>query len=119
MTAHFTLPFDQLRERFPLTAERFRVSKFWKPEKEEDVATVLVAFLGKKDFVISSTMIFDEDGPAPNDPIGYDLVVKIKGHPVHVGGRWFTDLDEARLHALDFALQIFEEELKALSGERI
>jgi hypothetical protein len=40
--------------------------------------------------------------------------VKIKGHPVFVGERWFTDLDEARLHALDFVLEIYEEEMKAL-----
>ena len=68
--------------------------------------------MAKKDFVIRSTMMFDEDGSAPDEPIGYDLVVKIKSHPVYVGERWFTDLDEARLHALDFVLEIFEEELK-------
>ena len=63
---------------------------------------------------LPSAMIFDEDAPATDGPIGYDLVVKIKGHPVFVGERWFTDLDEARLHALDFVLEIYEEEMKAL-----
>ena len=113
MSTSFTLSFDQLRERFPLSAERFRLSKYWKPDKE-DVATDLVTFLSKKDFVIRSAIIFDEDAPATDGPIGYDLVVKIKGHPVFVGERWFTDLDEARLHALDFVLEIYEEEMKAL-----
>lgn len=104
----------QLRERFPLTADRFRVSKYWKPQKEEDVVADVLTFLSKKDVVIRTTMIFDEDGPTPTEPIGYDLTVKIKSHPVYVGGRWFSDLDEARLHALDFVLEIFEAELKAL-----
>lgn len=79
----------------------------------------VLTFLSKKDVVIRTTMIFDEDGPTPTEPIGYDLTVKIKSHPVYVGGRWFSDLDEARLHALDFVLEIFEAELKALAGERI
>ena len=111
MTPPFTLSYEQLYERFPLTAERFRVSKYWKPDKEADVAIDLVSFLAKKDFVIRCTMMFEEEA-ASNEPIGYDLVVKIKSHPVYVGERWFTDLDEARLRALDFVLEIFEEELK-------
>lgn len=113
MTPPYTLSYEQLHARFPLTAERFRVSKYWKPEKEADVAIDLVSFLAKKDFVIRSSMMFEEEA-ASNEPIGYDLVVKIKGHPVYVGERWFSDLDEARLHALDFVLEIFEEELKGL-----
>ncbi|HQW41726.1 MAG TPA: hypothetical protein PK149_11195 [Flavobacteriales bacterium] len=114
MSTTFTLSLDQLLERFPLTAERFRFSKNWKPNKEEDVAVDLVAFLGKRDFVIQSTMIFEEDAPVTDDPIGYELDVKIKSHPVDVGEHWFTDLDEARLHALNFVLEIFEEEQKGL-----
>lgn len=114
MSTPFTLSLDQLRERFPLTAERFRFSKYWKPGKEEDVAVDLVGFLGKKGFVIQSTMIFEEDAPATAAPIGYDLDVKIKSHPVDVGERWFSDLDEARLHALNFVLETFEEEQKSV-----
>lgn len=115
MSTPFTLSLDQLRERFPLTAERFRFSKNWKPNNEEDVAVDLVAFLGKREFVIQSTMIFEEDAPPTDAPIGYDLDVKIKSHPVDVGERWFTDLDEARLHALNFVLEIFEEEQKTVA----
>ena len=41
--------------------------------------------------------------------------VKIKGQNVDSGGRWFQDFDEARLHALDYVLDIFEEEQKILA----
>ena len=108
----YTLPFDQLSERFPLTAERFRLSKYWKPGKEEDVVADLITFLGKRDFVIHSTMVFEDDASATDDPIGYDITLKIKSHPVDIGSRWYTDLAEARLHALDIVLEIFEEEMK-------
>lgn len=47
-----------------------------------------------------------------DEHIGFDPAVKIKGQNVDIGGRWFKDLEEARLHALDYVLDIFEEEQK-------
>ena len=41
--------------------------------------------------------------------------MKIKGQDVDIGGRWFADFDQARLHALDYVLDIFEEEQKILA----
>lgn len=107
-----TLSLDQLRERFPRTAERFRASRHWRPFKEDDIAADLVTFLDMADFVIVNVMVFDRDGADTDGPIGYDPVVKIKGQPVDIGGQWFPDFDEARLHALDYVLDIFEEEQK-------
>ncbi len=103
---------DQLRERFPITAERFRDSKYWSPLKEHNIAADLVTFLDLQDFVIVNVMVFDVNGADDDGPIGYDPVIKIKGQDVDIGGRWFPDFDQARLHALDYVLDIFEEEQK-------
>lgn len=106
------LSLDQLRERFPRTAVLFRASKYWQPFKEHDIAADLVTFLDMADFVIVNAMVFEKADPGPKDPIGYEPVVKIKGQDVDIGGRWFQDFDNARLHALDYVLDIFEEEQK-------
>lgn len=109
------LSLNQLRERYPRTAERFRASRYWRPFKEDDIAADLVTFLDLEDFVIINVMVFDRDGADTDGPIGYDPVVKIKGQSVDIGGRWFPDFDQARLHALDYVLDIFEEEQKILA----
>lgn len=106
------LSFDLLRERFPRTAERFRASRYWRSSKAHNIAADLVTFLDAENFVIVNALVFDKDDPAPKEPIGYEPVVKIKGHGVDIGGRWFKDFDHARLHALDYVLDIFEEEQK-------
>ena len=112
ITYRYLLSLDQLTERFPLTAERFRASSSWRPNKESDIAHELVTFLDLEDFVIINAPVYDKNDPTPKDPIGYDPVVQIKGQDVGIGGRWFTDFSKARLHALDYVLDIYEEEQK-------
>jgi hypothetical protein len=107
-----TLSLDQLHERFPRSAERFRASKYWRPFQEDDIVADLVTFLDMQDFVIINAMVFDKDTPDTDGLIGYEPVVKIKGQNVDIGGQWFPGFDEARLHALDYVLDIFEEEQK-------
>ncbi|MBK9176686.1 MAG: hypothetical protein IPM46_10210 [Flavobacteriales bacterium] len=36
----------------------------------------------------------------------------LKGHPANFGPDWFKNFEEARLHILDLAAYIFEEELR-------
>lgn len=114
-TPEHRLSLDQLRKRFPRTAGRFRASRYWDPNKEQDITADLVTFLDMADFVIVNAMVFDRDGADTDGPIGYDPVVKIKGRSVDIGGHWFPDFDQARLHALDYVLDIFEEEQKILA----
>lgn len=111
-THRYLLSIDQLTKHFPLTAGRFRASRSWRPNKEHDIAKELVTFLDLEDFVIINAPVYDKNDPAPKDPIGYEPVVKIKGQDVDIGGRWFTDFNKARLHALDYVLDIYEEEQK-------
>jgi len=107
-----TLNLDQLRERFPRAAARFRASRSWRPNKEHDIAHELVQFLHKEEFEVVCVSIDDRD---TDERIGFEPAVKIKGQNVDSGGRWFQDFDEARLHALDYVLDIFEEEQKILA----
>lgn len=107
-----SLSLDFLRNRFPLTANRFEASPYWHPTSENDVTANLVTFLDLEGYEIVNVMVFDRDGADTDGPIGYDPVVKIKGQIVDIGGRWFPDFDEARLHGLDYILNIFEEEQK-------
>jgi hypothetical protein len=114
-TTNRALSMDQIAERFPRTAERFRASRYWNPNKAHDIAADLVTFLDMADFVIVNAMVFDRDGADTDGPIGYEPVVKIKGRSVDIGGRWFPDFDDARLHALDYVLDIFETEQKIIA----
>jgi len=107
-----TLPLDQLRERFPRTAELFRSSRSWLPNKEHDIAHELVQFLDKEEFEIVRVWVFDRD---TDERIGFEPAVKIKGQNVDIDGRWFKDLEQARLHGLDHVVDIFEEEQKIIA----
>lgn len=107
-----SLSLEYLRRHFPFTANRFVSSPYWQRTNENDIAAELVTFLDMADFVIVNVMVFDREGADTDGPIGYDPVVKIKGQSVDIGGQWFPDFDEARLHALDYVLDIFEEEQK-------
>lgn len=111
-TRNQRLAMDQLAGRFPRSAERFRASRFWHPSKEGDIAQGLVQFLDEQGFGIICIWVFDKADPQPKDSIGFEPVVNIKGRNVDIGGRWFKDLEQARLHALDYVLDIFETEQK-------
>lgn len=103
------LSFHQLRDQYPRTAELFRASRNWRPNKEHDISKELVTFLDLKGFEINiaSTEI--------DEPITYKPTVKSKEQKVDIGGRTFPNDEQARLHALDYVIDIFEEEQKILA----
>jgi hypothetical protein len=102
-----TLTFDQLQERFPRTAELFRASPRWRPNKKLDIAHQLVQFLDSCAFEVVCVHVLDRD---TDEHIGFEPIVKIKGRNADIGGQWFPDLEHARLHALEYVLDIFEVE---------
>lgn len=112
-TPEQSLSFDQLRERFPRTAERFRVSRYYSYQDTNDIAHKLADF-----FDVECGYIFHYDDVVKlpkrinSKTVGYYPKLTVKGHPANFEDHWFKTIAEARLHILDLAAYIFEEELR-------
>ena len=116
-TPEHRLSFDQLCERYPRTAERFRASRHWRPFKEDDIARQLAAFF---DVDCNYLFHYDDVVELPKRPhseaVGVYPKLTVKGRPANFGPEWFKTFEEARVHILDLAAYIFEEELRIEVG---
>lgn len=112
-THHQPLSMDQLAERFPRTAERFRASRYYSYHDSNDIAHKLADF-----FDVECNYVFHYDDViklpkrANSRTIGYFPKLTVKGRPANFEEHWFKTIAEARLHILDLAAYIFEEELR-------
>ena len=110
------LSLEELHQRYPRTAERFRVSSYWRPFKEHDIARELAEF-----FEVECKYMLHYDDvielpKRPNcKPVGVYPKLTIKGHPANFGPEWFKTFEEARVHILDLAAYIFEEEQRIIT----
>lgn len=103
-----TLSLDQLRERFPRTAERFRASRYWSPLREESISRDLEQFFD----VECSHVIHLEGVTEHGKVIGYWPKLTVHYKPAYFGKDWFQNKEDARLFILDLAAYIFEVELR-------
>jgi len=107
------LTFDHLRERYPRTAERFRASRYYSYHDSNDIAHKLADF-----FDVECNYIFHYDDVVKlpkrtnSKTIGYYPKLTVKGNPANFEKDWFKTIAEARLHIVDLAAYIFEEELR-------
>lgn len=102
------LSFDQLRERYPRTAERFRALGYWRPIKEDDIVRELEEF-----FDVQCNYVIHLEGVTEHGQvIGYWPKLSVRYKPAYFGKDWFPDKEAARLFILDLAAFILEEELR-------
>lgn len=95
------------------TAERFRASRYYSAQDANDIAAALDQF-----FEVEHNYLFHYDdvielakGHA-SKPVGFYPKLTIKGRPANFEEHWFKTFEEARIHILDLAAYIFEEELR-------
>jgi len=103
--------FDALREKYPRTAELFQASRYFSQHDVADITKALYYFLDSKYFTIYVHDI-PKSSRANSAVGGYEATVAIKAQPVPIKPRIFPHFDDARVYALDYVLDIFEEEQK-------
>jgi hypothetical protein len=103
--------FDALREQAPRTAELFKASRYYSYHDSFDITKALYEYLDSRDFTIYVHSVAKSD--RANAAIaGYEATIHIKHQPVPIERRIFPHFDDARIHALGYVVDIFEEEQK-------
>lgn len=102
--------FHALSEQHPRTAELFRASEWYSRLDENDITKALEHFLDSRFFTIYVHAI-PKSSRANSAVGGYEATVAIKAQRVPIQPRIFPHFDDARIHALGYVLDIFEEEL--------
>ncbi len=103
--------FDQLREQFPRTAELFKASRYYSYHDSFDITKALYEYLDSRYFTIYVDSVAKSD--RANAAIaGYEASIRIKHQDVPIQRRIFPHFDDARIHALGYVVDIFEEEQK-------
>jgi len=103
--------FDVLREKYPRTAELFKASRYYSYHDSFDITKALYYYLDSKYFTIYVHSV--PKSTRANAAVGgYEATIAIKAQPVPIKPRIFPHCDDARVYALDYVLDIFEEEQK-------
>lgn len=103
--------FDALSARAPRTAELFRASEWFSRHDVADITKALDHFLDSKYFTIIVHSL-NKSSRANSAIGGYEATITIKAQPVKFPSRIFPHLDDARIHALGYVVDRFEEEQK-------
>lgn len=103
--------FDALGQQYPRTAELFQASEWFSRLDANDITKALYHFLDSKHFTIIVHSL-NKSSRANSAIGGYEATITIKAQGVKFPSRIFPHFDDARIHALGYVVDIFEEELR-------
>ena len=103
--------FDALRDQYPRTAELFQASEWYSRLDANDITKALYHFLDSKGYTIIVHSL-NKSARANSAIGGYEATITIKANDVKFSSQVFPSLDDARIHALAYVVDIFEEELR-------
>jgi hypothetical protein len=109
-----SMTLQELHTKFPGVHALFVDSPEFTPPRPGDITGDLVHFLRARGF---NVLISHTPPPSKRSRkmVLYGVVLIIHGRTIDLEDRWFATYDEAQEHVLDYALDMFSEELKIIA----
>ena len=105
---------DELQAKFPGAHALFLDSPEFTPPRPGNISGDLVNFLRSRGFDIHISWT-PPGRKSAKKPVRHGTILIIKGRTIDHGDRDFASYDEAQDHVLDYALDMFTEELTILA----